>query len=276
MTDLSLDEFKVIGDFIYRKTGIRFDQRKVYYLNKRVGARMDAVRMRSVSDYVRHLSFTDNGTELQQLVNLITINETYFFREYAQLQSFAEVCLPDVVERKIGQGKRSLRIWCAGCSSGEEAYTLAIIMREMLDDFDRYAIDIVATDIDKVILQSARTAIYSDRSVKEVPPEYLKKYFSREGESYRLGKLVKDMVTFEHLNLSDKPALRQYRSFDFIFCRNVLIYFDEQSRKQVTDHFYTALVPGGYIFLGSSESPSRVTPAFKIKRAGDMLVYYKE
>lgn len=275
--EISIDEFKLLGDFIYRKTGIRYEEKKIYYLNKRVGARMDALGMDTVAEYIRYLRFIDEGAELQQFVNLITVNETYFFREFSQLQAFAEVCLAEVIERKMTRGDRKIRIWSAGCSSGEEPYTLAVIMREMLDDHQDWEIDIVATDIDQVILQRARDAVYCERSIKEVPDEYLEKYFSTSSNgTYRLSKAIKDMVSFEHLNLSNKPALRLQRSFDFIFCRNVLIYFDDESRKDVVDHFYVALNKGGFIFLGSSESASRITTSFKIRRAGEMLVYYKE
>ncbi|MDX9971576.1 MAG: protein-glutamate O-methyltransferase CheR [FCB group bacterium] len=275
--EISIDEFKVLGDFIYRKTGIRYEEKKIYYLNKRVGARMDALGMDTVAEYVRHLRLIDDGSELQQFINLITVNETYFFREFAQLQSFAEVCLAETIERKAAQNDRRLRIWSAGCSSGEEPYTLAIILQEMFDDIQNWNIEIVATDIDRVILKRAMDGVYCERSVKEVPDEYLQKYFTFSANgTYRLAQNIKDMVRFEHLNLSDKPALRQHRGYDFIFCRNVLIYFDEDSRKDVVDHFHVALNRGGFIFLGSSESASRITTSFKIRRAGEMLVYFKE
>jgi len=276
-TEISISEFKILGDFIYRKTGIRYEEKKIYYLNKRVGARMNALGVETVADYIRHLRFIDEGDELQQFINLITVNETYFFREFEQLQSFAEVCLAETIERKVAKNDRKIRIWSAGCSSGEEPYTLAIILREMLDDHKDWNIEIIATDIDEVILQRAKDAVYCERSVKEVPDEYFGKHFlpSPHG-AYRLSKPIKDMVRFEHLNLYDKPALRLHRSYDFIFCRNVLIYFDEESRKDVVDHFYAALNQGGFIFLGSSESASRITTSFKIRRAGEMLVYYKE
>lgn len=274
---INVDEFKLLGDFIYRKTGIRYEEKKIYYLNKRVGSRMETLGMDSVAEYLRYIRFIDDGSELQQLINLITVNETYFFREYEQLQSFAEVCLPEIVSRKEAKGDRRLRIWSAGCSSGEEPYTLAIILHEMLDDFDKWNIEILATDIDKVILQRAMDGIYTDRSIKDVPDEYLERHFFRSlGGTYRVSSDIKDMVTFEHLNLYDKPSMRSYKGLDFIFCRNVLIYFDEASRKDVVDHFYVALNRGGFIFLGSSESASRVTTAFKIRRAGEMLVYCKE
>jgi chemotaxis protein methyltransferase CheR len=275
--EISIDEFKLLGEFIYRKVGIRFEENKIYFLNKRVGSRMQSLKIETVTEYINYIRFLDNGNEMQQLVNLITVNETYFFREYEHLQAFAEICIPEIIERKRLNSDYRLRIWSAGCSSGEEPYTLAIILREMLDNITHWQIEIQATDIDKNILQNAVNAVYSERSIKDVPPEYFDKYFTASpNRTYALVDKVKDMVKFNHQNLSDTRQLRQYRAFDFIFCRNVLIYFDEKSRKDVVDHFYTALNQGGYVFLGSSESASRITTAFKIKRAGDMLVYCKE
>lgn len=275
--EISIDEFRLLGEFIYRKVGIRFEENKIYFLNRRVGSRMQSLNMSTVKDYISYIRFLDKGEELQHLVNLITVNETYFFREYEQLRAFAEICIPEIIKHKRMNADYKIRIWSAGCSSGEEPYTLAIILREMIDNIDQWNIEIHATDIDKNILKDAGNAVYSDRSVKEVPEEYFNKYFSAlPNNTYKLADKAKNMVTFSHQNLSDKQQLRQFRAFDFIFCRNVLIYFDEKSRKDVVDHFYTALNQGGYVFLGSSESAGRITTAFKIKRAGDMLVYCKE
>jgi len=170
-----------------------------------------------------------------------------------------------------------LRIWSAGCSTGEEPYTLAIILLEMIEDLNHWDVEILATDIDEVVLKKARLAAYGERSVKDVPGEYLTRYFdTRSNGTFYLVRGVKRMVRFEHINLFDRNRLREKGGFDFIFCRNVLIYFDDVSRKQVVDHFYVALNSGGYIFLGSSESAGRINTAFKVKKAGDYLIYFKE
>jgi chemotaxis protein methyltransferase CheR len=272
-----MDDFESLADFVYRRAGIRFESKKIYFLSKRIQKRMEQLGMESHSEYVRLLRFSDpGGVEFQQFINLLTVNETYFFRDFTQLEAFAEHCLQELCAKKASRGERSLKIWSAGCSTGEEPYTLAIILHEMMDEIQRWVVDILASDIDQVVLEKARRAVYEARSLRDVPAEYLDRHFQKIGNgSYKVSQGITKIVRFEHLNLSDKDAIRKYRGFDFIFCRNVLIYFDDVSRKQLVDYFYTALNPGGFIFLGSSESVGRITTGFKLKRSGGHLVYYK-
>jgi chemotaxis protein methyltransferase CheR len=216
------------------------------------------------------------GVEMQALANLVTTNETYMFREYDQLQAFANHCLPEVLSGKQERGERTLRIWSAGCSSGEEAYTLAMIVQEVFPQAQSWKCEIVATDIDENMLRRVTAARYGDRSVADVPEEYRKKYLIEDGDEWVVRRKTAALVQVRHLNLNDRMAMRAMRGFDFIFCRNVLIYFDDLSRKAVVDHFYNALNPGSYVFLGHSESVGRVTTAFKLKRFETHLVYVKE
>jgi chemotaxis protein methyltransferase CheR len=274
---ISHDEFEFLAGFIYRKTGIRYEFKKLYFLSKRVQKRMEELGLETTDDYIRKLRFADpEHQEFQLLLNLLTINETYFFRDFPQLQAFAENCLPEVTEKKEAAGKRNLRIWSAGCASGEEPYTIAIILLEMLENPEQWKIDIVASDIDLNMLEKAKKAVYDERSIRDVPEEYLEHYFTVSGNQYRLNSNIRRMVRLEHLNLGERESVRQKSAFDIIFCRNVLIYFDDISRKQLVDQFYVTLNPGGYIFLGSSESVGRISSAFKLKRTGNYLVYYKE
>jgi len=275
---LTLEDFEMLTGFIYRKTGIRFESKKMYFIEKRVEKRMSALGYEDPLSYIRFLRFIDtNGKELQELINLITVNESYFFRDFSQLQAFAEHSLQEVLELKSQQNNNTLKIWSAGCSTGEEPYTIAIILLEMIDQISNWNIEIIASDIDENVLNYSRKARYPYDKLKDVPLVYLEKYFSKlKDGDYRLSFKAKNMIQFKHLNLSDKNLMRRMNGFDFIFCRNVLIYFDDQSRKQIVDHFYAALNQHGYIFLGSSESVGRISTAFQIKRAGDYLVYYKE
>lgn len=277
MSFLTADEFEALAGYIYRITGIRYESKKMYFITKRVEKRMVELGIETAAEYIRKLRFADpDKTEFQLLINILTINETYFFRDFPQLQSFAENCLEEVSENKRKKKDHWIRIWSAGCSTGEEPYSLAIILKEMLNDFDRWRIEIVASDIDKTALIKARRGVYEEKSLRDVPPEYLNRYFSKSGsKEWKLSRDIKSMVEFEHLNIGDKEALRNKKGFDFIFCRNVLIYFDDISRKQLVDQYYVSLNKGGYIFLGSSESVGRVTTAFRLKRAGGHLVYYK-
>jgi chemotaxis protein methyltransferase CheR len=278
MMTLALKDFATIRDEVYRKLGLYFEDSKVYFIQKRIEKRMETLTVASFADYGFLLRFGDKeGKEMQALANLITTNETYMFREFEQLQAFADHCLPMVLKPLEAANDWRLRIWSAGCSSGEEPYTLAIILKEVMHDFRTWDIKIKATDIDQVRLEMARRAVYDERSVKEIPPEYFDRHITRLPAGYfGIKPETAKLVELEHLNLSDRMAMRAMRQFDFIFCRNVLIYFDDASRKAVVDHFYNALKPGGFIFLGHSESIGRISTSFKLLRVGQHLVYRKE
>jgi chemotaxis protein methyltransferase CheR len=275
--ELSTQHFNRLRDLIYAKLGIFFEERKVYFLKRRVEERMAALSMGQIGEYITLLAHGDaDGVEMQQLTNLITTNETYMFREYEQLEGFANLCLPEVVAAKRVVSDYNLRVWSAGCSSGEEPYTLAIIVREVLLDAPRWRIEIVATDVDEGMLELVAQARYGERSVKYVPEAYRPRHLVRHGrDDYAIHPDTRALVTARHLNLNDQPSMQQMRGFDFVFCRNVLIYFDDASRKRVVNHFYDALTPNGFIFLGHSESVGRITDSFKMRRMEKQLVYCK-
>jgi chemotaxis protein methyltransferase CheR len=277
MPEISVEQFQRLSQQIYQKLGLYFDERKIYFLKKRVEKRMEVLGIDDPRDYVFLVSYADkDGVEMQALANLVTTNETYMFREYDQLQAFANHCLPEVLSAKQARGQRTLRIWSAGCSSGEEPYTLAMIVQDVFPQAQSWDCEIVATDIDENMLQRVAAARYGARSVGDVPAEYRDKYLTQDGDEWVVRKRTSALVHARHLNLSDRMSMRSMRGFDFIFCRNVLIYFDDLSRKAVVDHFYNALNPGGYIFLGHSESVGRATTAFTLKRFETHLVYVKE
>jgi len=274
---LSKYEYHRVRDFIYRKAGIFFEDRKLYFVQKRVEKRLEELNLENTDQYIRELQFRDpNGKELQAFLNILTTNETYFFREFDQLASFAEHCLTEVCERKRKIGNAKLRLWSAGCSTGEEPYTLAIILKEMLENEKDWLVDILATDINTRVLNFAKKGVYEPRAIKDVPQEYLTSWFnSYKKDTYSVKQELKKMCDFRILNLMDKAGLSQISNIDFIFCRNVLIYFDNDSRKQVVSHFYDILNPGGFIYLGHSESMTRISSAFKIRRKGGYIVYQK-
>jgi chemotaxis protein methyltransferase CheR len=277
MSEISVELLKKLTQQIYLKLGLHFDDKKAYFLKTRVAKRMTALQIDSAKDYVFMISYGDpQGLEMQELANLITTNETYMFREYEQLQAFANHCLPEVLSNKLARGDQTLRIWCAGCSSGEEAYTLAMLVQEVFPQSATWDCKILATDIDEFMLEKVQAARYGKRSIKDVPEAYREKYLAADGLEWVVRRKTAGLVQAMHLNLNDRLSLRVMRGFDFVFCRNVLIYFDDASRKAVVDHFYTALNPGGYIFLGHSESVGRVTTSFKLKQFENHLVYVKE
>jgi chemotaxis protein methyltransferase CheR len=271
---IALNDFKLLRDLVYERTGIMFEDRKQTFFESRLSGRMIACGVQSARDYYRYLRYQDlDGAEFQSLVESLTTNETYFFREFPQLQGFADEALPLIAAAKRAAGDFTLSLWSAACSTGDEPYTLAIILRECLDDFDRWRIRLLATDIDRAVLAKARRAVYSERAVRDVPKAYLQKYFTRQGEDYAVVPEVASLVEFLHLNLMDRSRMRSHRNFEFIFCRNALIYFDPASSRQVLGSLYDALVPGGYIFLGHSESVGRLSAAYEMVRLGGTITY---
>lgn len=276
--EITLRIFRDVTALLYDRAGLKFEDQKLYFITSRLQKRIAELGMTSAEEYMRLLTRGDHdGREFQALVDLVTVNETFFFRDFPQLESFSAGCLEEIVAAKQRTGSGTLRVWSAGCSTGEEPYTIAIILLEMLAAPSDWNIRIIGTDIDRTALEQARRGLYDARSLRNVPGEYLSRYFTREhGEIRRVNPELRELVSFEHLNLMDTQRIRMYRDYDFIFCRNVLIYFDDLSRRKVVDHFYVALNRPGFIFLGSSEAMGRITSAFTIKRLSNLLVYGKE
>src|SRR5664279_2852488 len=202
MPDLSVEQFQSLSQQIYQKLGLYFDERKIYFLKKRVEKRMEVLGIADPRDYVFMVSYADKeGVEMQALANLVTTNETYMFREYDQLQAFANHCLPEVLSGKQARGEKTLRIWSAGCSSGEEPYTLAMILQEVFPQAQSWDCAIIATDIDENMLRKVAAARYGQRSVKDVPDEYKEKYLTQDGDEYLVRRRTAALVHSMHLNL---------------------------------------------------------------------------
>lgn len=268
---LTLEQYRRLRDFIYQKTGIYFTDSKLYFVERRLLDRMESAGISEFSDYYTLLRFETSGVELQAFIEALTVNETYFFREFNQLKCFAEEILPEITRNN----PQRLLFWSAGCSTGEEAYTLAIILSEMLSPEMLGRCKILATDIDNKVLSFARRGIYGERSIKHVPKPYLQRYFDQVGNEYRVDSSLRQLIDFKALNLVDSKSMRQVPETSVIFCRNVLIYFDDISRRQVALDFYETLQEGGYIFLGHSESMSRITSMFQLRKMQNAIAYQK-
>ncbi len=272
---ITSNDLDKIRSFIYNEAGIYYEEKKNQYLLKRLRIRIHATRSATFLDYYTNHLLCDANEEVSHFIQEITVNETYFFRDFPQLQGFAEIILPEYIEKKKKCADNTLKIWSAACSTGEEPYTLSIILQEMIEDYKKWEINILGTDIDEKALSNAIHGVYSERSIRETPIIYRDKYLSRSGENWYARNSCKRFVKFENLNLMSALGMRSKVMFDFIFCRNVLIYFDDASRKKVLDHFYNSLQPGGYIFLGHSESVGRITSAFTLERHGSFMCYKK-
>jgi chemotaxis protein methyltransferase CheR len=267
------DDFDRFQEFFYRKTGIRFEDSKRYFVDKRLVERMGVTASENFREYFSMLRFEASGTELQALINLMTVNETYFFREDYQFACLVNSILPEIIARK--DTGAPIRIWTVPSSSGEEAYTIAMCLLERWAGIQQWDVEIVSSDIDTNILVQAKAGLYSPRSVQYVPEDYLRKYFKKNAQGYQVIDELRAAVEFTRVNIQDATDVRAYRDFDVIFCRNLLIYFDDLSRKQAAETFYDALRPGGFILLGHSESMSRMSSLFKIRKMTDAIVYQR-
>lgn len=272
--EISLEEFQKFREFFYRKTGIQFDDNKRYFVDKRLIERIEATQSDSFRNYFTTLRFQTSGEELQQLTNLMTVNETYFFREDYQFKCLVESMLPAVCANKK-PGSR-LRIWSIPSSSGEEPYSIAIYLIEHWPQIADWDVELISSDIDTDILQKARQGVYSPRSVQHVSPLLLDRYFKKQKSGdFQICNDLRDSVEFTRVNLSEVSDTRPYRNFDVIFCRNLLIYFDDLSRRKAAEVFYDALNTGGFVCLGHSESMSRITSLFNVKKFPEAIVYQK-
>jgi len=261
---ISDKDFEQLRDFIYNICGMYFHTTKKYFLESRLTRRMEATGTKSYQDYYLLLRSPRGSEELKFLMDEITTNETYFFRNVPQLAALENKLLPELVEVKNKMGFRKLRIWSAASSSGEEAYTMAMILLEkrstLLKD---WIIEIVGTDINETVIAQAKEGVYNAYSVRNIPDVYKRKYIREDNGKFILSPEVKKFVTFNKLNLYEDSKMIFMKSFDFIFCANVLIYFDIASKSKVVQHFYNNLQPYGCFFVGQSESLHGVNDKFK-------------
>ncbi len=262
-------------DVIYKRTGLYYEPAKKYFVQKRLEKRVEELELESFKEYYQLIKFSSDQSEFNQLINDLTVNETYFFRDFPQLENFAEEILVQYIKYKEAKNDYKLKIWSAACSTGEEPYTLSIILMEMLEKYDKWDIQILATDINTEVLATAKRGIYDNRSVRDVPEEYLGRYFTSRNGKHLINLNVRKSVAFKQLNLMESQEMRNIIGCDFIFCRNCLIYFDDDSRKRVIESMYNSLKSCGYIFLGHSESIGRISSAFNVQRIGKTIVYSK-
>ena len=267
-------DFQKFAEYFYRKTGIHFDEGKRYFVDKRLVERIEATGSGNFRAWFVALRFEADGAELQHLVNAMTVNETYFFREAYQFDCLVNHMLDEVVARKP-PGSR-IRIWSVPSSTGEEPYSIAIYLLERWAKIDQYDVEILSSDIDTAVLDSAQRGIYSPRSVAQLPHVYLKKYFTPHGDGdYRISRDLVNAVEFSRVNLSEPADTRKFRDIDIIFCRNLLIYFDDLSRRVAAEAMFDSMSPGGFMCLGHSESMSRMSSLYTVRRFPDAMVYQK-
>ena len=259
---------------VHEATGLSFSENSRFFFEKRVEMRMASIGVATARDYYQYLLYdSERAAEWDQLITHITTNETYFMREERQLRCFQKEVMPLVWERSAG---KRVRIWSAGCSTGEEAYTIAILLREAgLYPEDR--VEIIATDINTRVLAKAKSALYTEAAFRAVDSSFRQQWFSPEGAGqFRLREEIRRRVSFSRFNLFEMDKYSLLLPFDVIFCRNVIIYFDLEAKVKVMERFHDKMRPGGFLLLGHSESLISVTDRFKLIHLPTDLVYTKE
>lgn len=270
---LSQSTFRELQGLIYEQSGIYFAENKKYVLEERLRPRLGTRGCDSFEDYyylLRYDAWRDQ--ELTALYDLVTTNETYFYRDRQQLLAFTDTILPDVLAANAE--RKTLRIWSAACSTGDEAYTLALLLVEMPALAD-WSIEIFGTDISEAVLEAARRGRYDAYALRNVPPAQLKRYFDEDGKQYVVREPLRRLVKFMTLNLNDGSRMKIMRGLDVVFCRNCLIYFGEEAKGRIVQSLSDALRPGGYLVIGFSEALHGLTGGLRPVHAHRAVVYCK-
>jgi chemotaxis protein methyltransferase CheR len=267
-----------IRDLVYKVSGIYQPEEKLYLLADACGRRMKALGSAAVRDYWDQLvAQPSRDGELRQLLNEVTIGETCLFRSQSQVDALRKVILPELAKERTRQIVKKLRIWSAGCSTGEEPYTLAMLLTEESDGpLKGWQFDITATDLNDRSVEMAKAGIYGDYALRNTTDYYKRKYFAPvDGGKFQVKPEIKKLIKFERLNLQDDSKMLFMKGMDLVFCCNVLIYFDGASKSRVISHFFNSLTLGGYFFLGTSESLLRVNEQFHLVHFPGTIGYWK-
>lgn len=271
------EEFRLLRDFIYQHCGISFNEDSKFLLERRLGKRLQFHRLDNFKDYYYLLRYNKvKDQELNEVINIVTTNETYFFREDFQLKTFTDEIIPEIKVRKAAAGEeKKIRIWSAGCSTGEEPYTIAMLLLDRPQLIDGWQVEIVGTDISHRVLQVARKGVYGSSSFRNTDDAAIRRHFTPYEDKHRINDAVRSLVTISHLNLFDAPRVSLLGRMDVIFCRNVIIYFDVLAKKKVIESFHQRLRPEGFLLLGHSESLMNITSAFALRHFINDMVYQK-
>ncbi len=272
---MSDDEFDLLRDCIYAHCGIYFDLNSKYILEKRLSTRLTSLNLSSFYEYYHFLKYNrGKEQELFDIMDILTTNETYFFRESFQLKAFSDEVIPELIQSKAARGNRFLRIWSAGCSTGEEPYTIAMLL-STIPELKGWNIEVIGTDISQKVLLQARRAVYGKSSFRATEESDLRRFFHQQDDGYKVNDSIRELVTISHLNLFDSHRLSMLGKVDLIFCRNVIIYFDQAAKKRVIESFHSTLYEGGFLLLGHSESLMNITTLFTLRHFKNDMIYQK-
>ncbi|MBI5015443.1 MAG: protein-glutamate O-methyltransferase CheR [Deltaproteobacteria bacterium] len=265
MTPSCIDPFEVLRALIFEHSGIRLTRKDDGVLKARVARRLRALRLGSAVEYLRLLRGPDGPIEIQALLDAVTINYTFFFREPQSFQFLTAQALPELLGPSSSGNRRRVRVWSAGCSSGEEPYSIAMTLAEAIPDTRTHDFRVLATDINRRVLTVGAQGVYPQSRVTNVPQEYRSKYLTKDAHTppahYRMCSDLRAAVAFRRLNILDEVS--SFRGvFDAVFCRNVMIYFDEPTKVRLLRTFHSCLVPGGHLLIGASETLSGLPHPF--------------
>jgi chemotaxis protein methyltransferase CheR len=287
---LSESELKLLQVLVYQECGLHFDERRTHFLQDRLLRRMRACQTTSFYSYYRLLTSNEGKREMSVLLENLAIHETSFFRNKAQFDLFHKVIMDELLQRKQERRDCSLRVWSAGCSTGQEPYTIAMLMCDALSYYylrnplpyetptpkplvpPPWKLEVLASDISYTALRTAQDGVYSDAQMDAVDFAYRLRYFDKLGDKYAVKKAVKDLVRFDFHNL--KTEFLPQRN-DIIFCRNVMIYFDEPEQRRLVEKFYRCLNPEGYLFLGHAESLFGISEKFRMVHRENGTAYQR-
>lgn len=269
---LSAEDLRWFCQFLYTRTGIQLGESKRYYIERRLFARLAATGSASFPHYF--ILLRSEPEEVVRVVDAFTVNETYFYREDHQFRCLSQDLLPEIVQRKA-PGDR-VRIWSQPCSTGEEAYSIAIWLLENWRMVDAYNVEIIGSDIDATALAAARAGRYGERALARLTKALVEAYFETSKNGLRtIIEDLRESVAFTQANLVDRSSMAAQGMFEVIFCRNALIYFDDASRARAADNLYNCLAPGGFVCLGHTESMTRIDGRFQARRFADAIVYQR-
>lgn len=270
---LSPELFEKFRAFIYDKTGIYFQNNKRYLLENRSFPRLQSLNLNSYSEYLNYLAGRDRS-ELQLLINAITINETFFFRSPEQFTLIDQKLLPELVSLREKDGTKRIRLWSSACSTGDEPYSIALMVEDRWQPrYPHIQFEVHGSDIDSNVINAARAGNYSEYAIRNIPADMMRKYFQKEDNRYLLDEKIKDRVAFKTMSLIDANAQYRMKHFDIIFCTNVLIYFDTKSKKTALDELYESLNPNAYLLIGYSETLFGIEHQFETCRFDKLFAF---
>lgn len=266
---LSDSDFERFRTLIYDESGIHFSESNRTILESRLKERLRVAQLETVGQYYDHVRRT--GEELKVLLDAVTTNLTRFFRNAAHWEAFRHHVIPDLVKHKQNRGERRVRVWSAGCSTGEEPYTIAMELQELLPP--GFTGEVLASDLSLKSVLTGQQGFYADSRMTGVPPAYMEKYFTRQENGYQVKDSLRSMITFDYHNLKHDSGKR---NLDIVFCRNVLIYFDEAAQKVVVDRFWDAMASHSFLFIGHSESLFGMETRFTFLKTDWACLYAKD